>query len=279
MISSADALATKAGVRILEQNGNAVDAAIATSAAMAVVAPHLCGMGGDLFALVHVDGQVHSLNAAGRAGSGVNPEQLRQQGFTHVPMNANFNSVTVPGCVAGWLALHERFGTLPLELLFADAIGLAENGFRSSPLLINSFKRLDDSLKRNFKDLYSATTEVAPTIKRPGVGRTLRAVATHGSDAFYAGEFAEGLIEMASGMYTREDLAGASATWDKPISIDVYGHRVWSTAAPSQGYLFLAALAISEQLDLPDDPNDAQWAHLLIEASTAVGYARTEILH
>ena len=124
MISSADALATKAGVRILEQNGNAVDAAIATSAAMAVVAPHLCGMGGDLFALVHVDGQVHSLNAAGRAGSGVNPEQLRQQGFTHVPMNANFNSITVPGCVAGWLALHERFGTLPLELLFSDAIVL-----------------------------------------------------------------------------------------------------------------------------------------------------------
>ena len=279
MISSADALATKAGVRILEQNGNAVDAAIATSAAMAVVAPHLCGMGGDLFALVHVDGQVHSLNAAGRAGSGVNPEQLRQQGFTHVPMNANFNSVTVPGCVAGWLALHERFGTLPLELLFSDAIGLAENGFRSSPLLINSFKRLDDSLKQNFKDLYSATTEVAPTIKRPGVGRTLRAVATHGRDAFYAGEFAEGLIEMASGMYTREDLASASATWDKPISIDVYGHRVWSTAAPSQGYLFLAALAISEQLELPDDPNDAQWAHLLIEASTAVGYDRTEVLH
>ncbi|MDP4851055.1 MAG: gamma-glutamyltransferase family protein, partial [Ilumatobacteraceae bacterium] len=83
----------------------------------------------------------------------------------------------------------------------------------------------------------------------------------------------------ANGMYTREDLASASATWDKPISVDVYGHRVWSTAAPSQGYLFLAALAISEQLDLPDDPNDAQWAHLLIEASTAVGYDRTEVLH
>jgi len=209
MISSADALATKAGVLILEQNGNAVDAAIATSAAMAVVAPHLCGMGGDLFALVHVDGQVHSLNAAGRAGSGVNPEQLRQQGFAHVPMNANFNSITVPGCVAGWLALHERFGTLPLELLFADAIGLAENGFRSSPLLINSFKRLDDSLKRNFKDLYSATTEVAPTIKRPGVGRTLRAVATHGSDAFYAGEFAEELL--------RRDAPGSDLVMDRDL--------------------------------------------------------------
>ncbi|MFM8853489.1 MAG: gamma-glutamyltransferase, partial [Acidimicrobiaceae bacterium] len=125
---------------------------------------------------------MHSLNAAGRAGSGVNPERLRQQGFTHVPMNANFNSVTVPGCVAGWLALHERFGTLPLELLFRDAIQLAENGFRSSPLLINSFKRLDDLLKRNFRDLYSATPEVAPTITRPGVGRTLRAVAARGRD-------------------------------------------------------------------------------------------------
>ncbi|MFM8852805.1 MAG: gamma-glutamyltransferase, partial [Acidimicrobiaceae bacterium] len=103
--------------------------------------------------------------------------------------------------------------------------------------------------------------------------------ATRGRDAFYAGEFAEGLIEMANGMFTHQDLASASATWDQPISIDVYGHRVWSTAAPSQGYLFLAALAISEQLELPDDPNDAQWAHLLIEASTAVGYDRTEVLH
>lgn len=279
MISSADALATKAGVRILEQNGNAVDAAIATSATMAVVAPHLCGMGGDLFALVHTEGQVHSLNAAGRAGSGVNAEQLRQQGFTSVPMNANFNSVTVPGCVAGWLALHERFGSLPLDLLFADAVRLAENGFRSSALLTNSFQRLDNSLKPNFKDLFASTTSVGATIKRPGVGRTLRAIAAGGRDAFYTGEFAEGLIELANGMYTREDLTKARATWDEPISIDAYGHRIWSTAAPSQGYLFLAALALSEQLDLPEDPNDAQWAHLLIEASTAVGYDRPEILH
>ena len=279
MISSADALATQAGVAILQKGGNAADAAIATSAAMSVVAPHLCGMGGDLFALIHLKGEVHSLNAAGRAGSGVNPEALRQSGLTSIPMIGNFNSVTVPGCVAGWLALHERFGTLALVDLFATAIDLAENGFAASPLLVGSLKRLDESIKQNFVELTSQATEVGAIVKRPGLARTLRAIATSGHKAFYKGEFASGLIKMSDGVFSRDDLANAKATWDTPLSISAYGHQIWSTAAPSQGYLFLAALALSEKLDLPDDPNDAQWAHLLIEASLAVGYDRPDMLH
>ena len=279
MISSADALATQAGVAIIQKGGNAVDAAIATSAAMAVVAPHLCGMGGDLFALIHLNGEVYSLNAAGRAGSGVNPEALRQSGLTSIPMIGNFNSVTVPGCVAGWLALHERFGTLPLRELFATAISFAENGFAASPLLVGSLKRLDESIKQNFIELTSQATDIGAKVKRQGVARTLRAIAEHGRDAFYAGEFASGLIKMSEGVLLRDDLANAKATWDAPLSISAYGHQIWSTAAPSQGYLFLAALALSEQLDLPDDPNDTQWAHLLIQASLAVGHDRPDVLH
>lgn len=279
MISSADSLATRAGLEVLKNGGNAVDAAIATSATMAVVAPHLCGMGGDLFALVHIKGEVHSLNAAGRAGSGVNANQLRADGFTKMPMLNNFNSVTVPGCVAGWVALHERFGTLALGEIFASAISLAENGFRASSPLQSSLQRLDLSIKPNFAELLTQATTADSNIKRPGVARTLKAIAADGRSAFYSGEFAAGLIAMGGGIYTVDDLANANATWDQPLFVDVYGHRVWSTAAPSQGYLFLAALAISEQLDLPDDPNDPQWAHLLIEASTAVGHDRPNILH
>lgn len=279
MISSADALATQAGVAILQKGGNAADAAIATSAAMSVVAPHLCGMGGDLFALIHLKGEVYSLNAAGRAGSGVNPEALRQSGLTSIPMIGNFNSVTVPGCVAGWLALHERFGTLSLVELFATAIDLAENGFAASPLLVGSLKRLDESIKPNFAELTAQATEVGATVKRPGLARTLRAIATSGHKAFYEGEFASGLIKMSNGVFSRDDLANAKATWDTPLSISAYGHQIWSTAAPSQGYLFLAALALSEKLDLPDDPDDSQWAHLLIEASLAVGHDRPDVLH
>ena len=279
MISSADALATQAGVAIIQKGGNAVDAAIATSAVMSVVAPHLCGMGGDLFALIHLNGEVYSLNAAGRAGSGVNPEELRQSGLTSIPMIGNFNSVTVPGCVAGWLALHERFGTLSLGDLFATAISFAENGFAASPLLVGSIKRLDESIKPNFSELTAQATNVGATVKRLGLARTLRAIATSGHKAFYEGEFADGLVEMGGGIYSSADLANTKATWNTPLSISAYGHRIWSIGAPSQGYLFLAALALSEQLDLPDDPNDAQWAHLLIEASLAVGHDRPDVLH
>ena len=279
MISSADGLATNAGLAILNQGGNAVDAAIATSATMAVVAPHLCGMGGDLFALVHLDGEVHSLNSAGRAGSGVDADQLRARGFTSMPMIGDFNSVTVPGCVAGWLALHERFGTLSLGDLFATAISCAENGFPASPLLTGSLKRLDETIKSNFANILSQATAPGAIVTRNGLARTLRAIAKSGRDAFYAGEFADGLIKIGGGIYSSADLANTKATWDQPISTEAYGHRIWSIGAPSQGYLFLAALALSEQLDLPDDPNDAQWAHLLIEASLAVGHDRPNILH
>lgn len=113
MVASADHLATCAGTSTFERGGNAVDAALATNAVMAVTAPHLCGIGGDLFALVHVEGEVYALNASGRAGSGADPEQLRSEGFDEMPFRHDIRTVTVPGCIDGWLALHDHFGTLP----------------------------------------------------------------------------------------------------------------------------------------------------------------------
>ena len=115
MVASADQLATQAGLRALVLGGNAVDAAIATNAAIAVTAPHLCGMGGDLFALVHRDGEVFALNSTGRAGAGADAAGLRAEGRTEMPFRHDIRTVTVPGCVDGWMALHERFGTLPLS--------------------------------------------------------------------------------------------------------------------------------------------------------------------
>ncbi|MFZ9773779.1 MAG: gamma-glutamyltransferase, partial [Ilumatobacteraceae bacterium] len=115
MVASADGAATQAGTHMLALGGNAADAAIATCAAMGVVAPHLCGLGGDLFALVHVNGEVHALDAAGRAASGVDAEQLRTEGHHEMPFHGDLCTVTVPGAVAGLVALHERFGTLPLS--------------------------------------------------------------------------------------------------------------------------------------------------------------------
>jgi gamma-glutamyltranspeptidase/glutathione hydrolase len=110
-VSAAEQLATNAGIAILQAGGNAVDAAIATNAVMAAVAPHQCGMGGDLFALVHHDGETVALNASGRAGSGADADGLRGAGHTEMPLHHDIRVVTVPGCVDGWVTLHDRFGT------------------------------------------------------------------------------------------------------------------------------------------------------------------------
>lgn len=282
MVASADGAATQAGSHILALGGNAVDAALATSAAMAVVAPHLCGMGGDLFALVHVNGQVHALDAAGRAGSGVNAQQLRDEGAREMPFHGDLRTVTVPGAVSGWIALHERFGTLEISTILAPAIRLAEEGFAASPLLSASLSMMNPRFAPNFAELTGQATHAGARVQREGVARTLRAICRGGPSAFYLGEFGEGLLAMGKGVYSPHDFEAARAEWVDPLSIDAWGHRVWSIPAPSQGYLFLAALGVLGSLDIPSDPefaNDPQWAHLLIEAVTAVSHDRPRVLH
>lgn len=279
VVASADGAATQAGMHMLALGGNAVDAALATNAAMAVVAPHLCGMGGDLFALVHANGQVHALDAAGRAGSGASAQQLRDEGHREMPFHGDLRTVTVPGAVAGWAALHERFGTLPLATIFAPAIRLAEEGFAASPLLVGSLALLKPAFAANFAALSQQATTAGSGVRREGLGRTLRNIATGGAAAFYLGEFGEGLLAMGKGVYSPTDFSSVRADWVTPLTHQVWGHHVWSIPAPSQGYLFLAALGVAQQLDLPDDPNDSQWAHLLIEATTAVSHDRPTVLH
>lgn len=279
VVASADGAATQAGAHVLALGGNAVDAALATNAAMAVVAPHLCGIGGDLFALVHVNGTVHALDAAGRAGSGVSAQQLRDEGHREMPFHGDIRTVTVPGAVSGWIALHERFGTLPLATILAPAIRLAEQGFATSPLLAGSLALMNKKYVPNFAELANQATHAGALTRREGVGRTLRAIAAGGAAAFYLGEFGEGLLAMGNGVYTHDDLANARADWVQPLALDVWDHRVWSIPAPSQGYLFLAALGALAEIDLPDDTNNPQWAHLLIEAVTAVSHDRPRVLH
>ena len=155
MVASADQLATQAGLAVLALGGNAVDAAIATNAAIAVTGPHLCGMGGDLFALVHHRGEVFSLNASGRAGSGASADALRAEGHRTMPFRHDIRTVTVPGCVDGWVALHARFGSLPLATLLAPAIALADDGFPASPLLVGSAAMVDAQARTALHELTS----------------------------------------------------------------------------------------------------------------------------
>ena len=278
MVASADQLATQAGCAALARGGNAVDAAIATNAAIAVTGPHLCGMGGDLFALVHDGTSIHALNASGRAGSGADPAALRAEGHLHMPFRHDIRTVTVPGCVDGWSALHERFARLTLRELFEPAIRLASDGFPASPLLVGSVAELDDRARANLHEIASQATRPGARVRRPGIAEALRDIADRGRDGFYGGRFGSGLIGLGAGNFSHDDLATPGADWVSPISIEAFGRRIHTLPPNSQAYLLLASAGLAERHGLPADPSDPRWAHVLIEAAKAAGRDRPDAL-
>jgi gamma-glutamyltranspeptidase/glutathione hydrolase len=279
LVASADHLATSAGVEMFSRGGNAVDAAIATNAAMAVVGPHLCGMGGDLFALVHVDGEVHALNASGRAGSGADAARLRTSGHHEIPARLHPAAVTMPGCVDGWMALHERFGTIPLDVVFAPARRLAVGGFPASALLAAVVSNLDDPSREQLIELSSQVTRRGDVVRRPGVALALAGIAARGRDSFYRGAFGEGLHEIGDGQFVDEDFATSSADWVDPLVASAFGVDLHTIPPNSQGYLTLGGAMLAGQIELPANPDDDVWAHLLIECATAAGRDRPSVLH
>ncbi|WP_246060053.1 gamma-glutamyltransferase family protein [Herbidospora galbida] len=274
MVCTIDHLASAAGLVVLDKGGSAADAAVAANAVLAVTAPHMCGLGGDLFALVHDGSGVHALNSSGRAGSGADPARLRAEGHDRMPHLYDIRSVPVPGCVDGWLALHGRFGRLPLAEVLAPAIRLADEGFPASPLLAPGAAFIG-----TLQSDYAHVQSIGDPIRRPGAARALRAVAETGRAGFYQGEFGQGLLKLGGGEYTEDDLARDQADWVTPLSASVFGHGVHTIPPNSQGYLLLLALKILEGLDLPADPADPAWAHLLIEAAVAAGHDRLDVLY
>lgn len=279
MVASADQLATQAGMAMLALGGNAVDAAIATNAAIAVTGPHLCGMGGDLFALVHHRGEVHCLNASGRAGSGASADALRAEGHDTMPFRHDVRTITVPGCVDGWAALNARFGTLPLATILAPAIALAEDGFPASPLLTASAGRVDARARDTLHELTSQARRPGKRVRRPGAARALRAIAEGGRDAYYGGEFGDGLLALGAGWFTRDDLTRPGADWVRPLRCGAWGVDLWTVPPNSQGYLTLAAAALADATELPADPDHERWAHVLAECAKVAGFDRPLVLH
>lgn len=281
MVCSPDHLASAAGAAILRAGGSAADAAVATSAVLAVVAPHMCGMGGDLFALVHAGtGPPETLVSSGRAGSGADPDRLRAEGHTRMPFRGDVRAVPVPGCVDGWLALHERHGRLPLADVLADAMGYAARGFPVSTLLATALPLVAHAPGVSLPGSGGARG-IGPGTRwvRAGVAEALRAVARDGRAGFYEGDFGEGLLTLGGDEYVEDDLRRSSAEWVEPLGLRVLGHDAWTIPPPSQGYVTLAATWIAEGLDLPDDPRDPRWVHLLVEAARHAGHDRPAVLH
>lgn len=278
MVCSVDHLASTAGLRALERGGSAVDAAIAANAVLTVTSQHMCGLGGDLWALVHdpaSDAGVTCLNASGRAGSGADPDKLRAEGHTTMPYRDSVTAAPVPGCVDGWIAMHERYGRLEFASLLDDAIDLAANGFAASRQLAKA-TAVVAHVEGNTA---LANRQPGERVRRDNVARMLQAIASQGRDGWYGGEFGESLVVLGAGEYTEADVTASHADWVDAMRLDAWGHQLWTAPPNSQGYLSLASAGIAEGLDLPTDPNDPLFAHFLIEASRGAAFDRPDALH
>lgn len=280
MVCAVDHLAANAGVAILRAGGSAADAAVAASAVLAVTTQHMCGMGGDLFALVSTPDEPapKALNASGRAGSGADPSRLRAAGHVEMPFRDNIHVTPVPGCVDGWVALHSRFGLLPLADVLRPARDYAADGFPAAPLLVAAVG-LIARLPGAADYVRGGRLKVGDRVVRPGVARTLDAIAAGGRAAFYEGEFGDGLLQLGDGEFTADDLERPQADWVEPIAAQAWDRTLWTIPPNSQGYLTLAGAWIAAGLPLPADPDDALWAHLTVEAARQAGFDRLDVLH
>ena len=277
MVSTVDHLATGVGVDLLRRGGSAADAAVGANGVLAVTCPHMCGPGGDVWALVHDGGggPPAALDSAGFAGSGADAERVRSEGHQEIPLRDHLAAVPVPGAVDGWLALHSRYGHLPIADVLAEAVRIADGGFAASPLLADRASEVAG---------VEGNTDIPPdlrsgaVVRRPGTARALKAVIERGRDGFYGGEFGEGLLALGAGEYCEDDLARPIARWVEPVQAEAFGHVLWTVPPSSQGYLTLAGAWIADGLDL-GDTDDGRWAHLLIEAASQAGHDRSHVLY
>jgi len=277
MVATSQPLASAAGLRVLRDGGNAVDAAVAAAAVLNVVEPMMCGIGGDLFALYYeaATGDLHGLNATGRAGSRASAEELRGRGLERMPGSGPL-VVTVPGALDGWEELVSRFGTRPLGGLLAPAIAYAEDGFPVSEIIAAQWKSAEAKLRRHPAAAanYLVDGERAPAhgevFRSPDLARTFRRIAEEGPEVFYRGEIADRIhdfLEAEGGFVTREDLAAHDSEWVEPISATFRGVEVFQVPPNSQGFVALEMLNLLEGFDLAAlGHNSAAYLHRLIEA-------------
>ncbi len=274
MVTSGHVLASQAGIQTMMAGGNAVDAAIATAAALGVVEPAGSGIGGDGFILIYwaETGQVAAVNATGPAPRAATRETYLKNGG--IPMKG-MQSVSVPGLVDGWLLAHERYGTLKLEEVFAPAIALCEEGFPVSHRLAGSLRGQNTSFSTDphTRAIFTNDGEPIPAGERlanPNLGTTLRKIANEGRDVFYKGEIAKAIDKFShayDGLLTAEDLANYHAHWDEPIHVNYRGYEVYEMPPNSSGHILLQELNVVELFDLRTlGCNTTESVHLMVEA-------------
>ena len=280
IVASDQVLASQAAAEILARGGSAADAAIAANAAMGVLEPMMNGIGGDLFAIEYdaKTGALSGLNASGWAPEKMTPELFRQKGLTRVP-ERGIDSVTVPGAVAGWAALHAKFGKLPWKELFRPAIYYAQNGFPVTQFVAAWWKDNASVLERYGATLYlpgGKAPQVGQIFRNPDLARTLQLIADLGPDAFYKGAIAKAILATsgkAGGVMTGADLALFQPEWVAPISTTYRGWTVYELPPNGQGMAALEMLNIMERFPLAEGGFDNAAAFHAKMAAQQLAYA------
>lgn len=275
MVATSQPLASAAGLRILQNGGNAIDAAVAAAAVLCVVEPMMVSAGGDLFAIVWdaKKKELKALNASGRAPRAASIDELKKRGFSQTPP-VGVHAVTVPGAVDGWAKLLERYGTMKLPQVLGPAIEYAERGFPVTDVIATEWQT---GLQHVNNSDFAAT--FLPNGKPPSVGEifanknlagSLRKIAAGGRDVFYKGELAAKIVKFAQsqgGFHTMSDFADHTSNWVDPISATYRGYTVYEMPPNTQGLAALEMLNILEGYDLKAlGHNSAEYLHLLVEA-------------
>jgi gamma-glutamyltranspeptidase/glutathione hydrolase len=280
MVATSQPLAAQVGIDILKKGGTAVDAAIAVNAALGLMEPTSCGIGGDLFAIVwdNREKKLYGLNASGPAPLAISLEPFKKQGLERVPYHGPL-PWTVPGCVSGWFALHRKFGKLPMKTLLEPAIHYAETGFPLSELIAYYWKISVQRFKayENFQKLYAPQgklLEKGDIFKNPELARTYRLLAQKGRNAYYKGEIARTIAaysQRVGGFFQYEDFARFESEWVTPLGVQYRGYDVWELPPNGQGIAALQMLNMLKTLDLKAlGHNSAPYLHALIEIKKIV---------
>ena len=277
MIATSQPLASAAGLQVLREGGNAVDAAITAAAVLSVVEPTMNGIGGDFFAIVYdaKTRRLRGLNASGRAGRAATPDEFRRRGVTSIPERGVL-AITVPGVVDGWSELLARHGTIPLRRALGPAIEYARDGFPVPEIIATMWKGNEDDLRAD-----PATARVflpsgrppatGDVFRNPQLASTLEQIAAGGRDAFYKGTVAAAIgadMRRRGALIDERDLAEHRSDWVEPISTNYRGYDVFELGLNTQGFVALEMLNILEGFDIKRlGHNTPATLHLLVEAN------------
>jgi len=286
MVATSQPMASQIGLDVLKEGGTAVDAAIAANAALGLMEPHMCGIGGDLFAIVWdaKSKKLSGLNASGRSPKALCydtlVERLQKEEIKKIPVEGLL-PVSVPGAVDGWFELHQRFGKMPMASLLAPSIKCADFGFTVTPVIAGEWQLFSERetsvVQGDFLNVYKPGGRApgeGEQFKNPQLANSYRAIAEQGRQGFYEGEMAHRIAQFMSdngGYISEDDLRAHQSEWVSPVSVNYSGYDIYELPPNGQGMAALQMFKLLQGFDLRSQgAQSAESIHLMVEAKKLV---------